>query len=104
MKNELISKVTIVSIDEKFGDVGKIFFKSNEELNKEIAKYRCPIRLSMFLDEIGIEELFIADNARVDFHHDLSKESDKISENVIAGKYYYDDYLEKTKHLNKYGV
>ena len=58
----------------------------------------------MFLDEISIEELFIKDDAKVDFHHDLNKESSKISEDMIAGKYYHDDYLEQTNHLNKYGV
>jgi hypothetical protein len=94
---------------EPVGDCATFYYETeNEYFIYEIKKYKCPFRLSMFLDEVmkefdNIEELIrLEPNQKVDLVIDLLAESERMIKDPTLFAF-SDKYLEQTKHLDKYG-
>ena len=94
---------------EPVGDCATFYYKTeNEYFIDEIKKYKCPYRLSMFLDEAmeqfnDIKELIrLEPGQKIDLFINLSHISEKLVKNPKLSPF-SKKYLEQTKHLDKYG-
>ncbi|WP_419769084.1 MAG: hypothetical protein ACNI3C_06920 [Candidatus Marinarcus sp.] len=94
---------------EPLGDCATFYIETeNHYFIEEVKKYKCPFRLSRFLDEAieqfdDIKELIrLEPNHKVDLLIDLLAESERMIKDPTLFAF-SDKYLEQTKHLDKYG-
>jgi hypothetical protein len=94
---------------EPVGDCATFYYETeNEYFIDEIKKYKCPFRLSRFLDEAmeqfdDIKELIrLEPNHKVDLLIDLLAESERMIKDPTLFAF-SDKYLEQTDYLDKYG-
>jgi hypothetical protein len=94
---------------EPLGDCATFYIETeNKYFIEEVKKYKCPFRLSKFLDEAieqfdDIKELIrLEPGQKIDLFINLAHISERIIKdpNLFA---FSDKYLEQTKHLDKYG-
>ncbi|MCF6339961.1 MAG: hypothetical protein L3J10_04305 [Sulfurimonas sp.] len=105
----MITKIIIASakngeLTQMIEDFGVYFITSSNEINKEIAKYKCPFRLSAYIDELkATKQINEVDEIAFDNLFDLSDETNIIADEILRNNYDYDKYIEQTPYLNKYG-
>lgn len=94
---------------EPVGDCATFYYETeNKYFIDEIKKYKCPFRLTMFLDEVieefdDIKELIrLEPNQKVDLLIDLLAESERMIKNPSLFAF-SDKYLEQTNYLDRYG-
>ncbi len=91
-------------LSQMINDFGTYFITSTNEINEEIAKYKCPFRLSVYIDELKeSNQVKEVDEIIADCEFDLSEESKIIADSILVNKYDYDEYIEQTPHFDKYG-
>lgn len=86
-------------------DLGTTYIKtSDSDLVEQIKKFKCPIRLSNFLDRSIKENIYTEEIYKTPEHYDLfidlSDESERINKENFDSGIDIDSYLEKTAYLD----
>ncbi len=93
---------------EPVGDIGTFYIETDdEEVIKEFKKYKCPMRLVKYMDEVlesnkNVKELVkLKPGQKIDHFINLSHISDKNLKDGLSP--FMDEYLKQTDHLDEYG-
>jgi hypothetical protein len=112
MDTNMIIKIHISRNTKLTGDIGTVYIDTSDiRFIDEVKKYKCPIRMGLFLDnEIktnpNVREIITdkeIEESHTDLFIDLTKKTDDILKNHLYVIWDFDLFIKNTSHLDKYG-